>query len=165
MREEGEVPSSTNLHPIPALIRSSTSSLPPLPSLPHRWLKNSPFPNPLLALSHLSCLPAFSCRRPPRSSISAVCVWQTDDQFPLLAVFSWYWNVDEPWTRMAMVGNDMDGIESTIALPMILPPSQISSCWAEFATRTDCMESKTDLLGNLGCRLMAAYLLSNIIDL
>ena len=27
------------------------------------------------------------------------------------------------------------------------------------------MESKTDLLGNLGCRLMAAYLLSNIIDL
>ena len=28
-----------------------------------------------------------------------------------------------------------------------------------------CMESKTDLLGNLGCRLMAAYLLSYIIDL
>ena len=27
------------------------------------------------------------------------------------------------------------------------------------------MESKTDLLGNLGCRLMAAYLLSYIIDL
>ena len=27
------------------------------------------------------------------------------------------------------------------------------------------MESKTDLLGNLGCRLMATYLLSNIIDL
>ena len=28
-----------------------------------------------------------------------------------------------------------------------------------------CMESKTDLLGNLGCQLMAAYLLSYIIDL
>ena len=27
------------------------------------------------------------------------------------------------------------------------------------------MESKTDLLGKLGCRLMAAYLLSNIINL
>ena len=47
-REEGEVPSSTNLHPIPALIRSSTSSFLHHHS-PRRWLKNFLFPNPILA--------------------------------------------------------------------------------------------------------------------
>ena len=100
MRKEGEVPSSTNLHPIPAFIRSSTSSFPHHYS-PRRWLKNFPFPNPILALSRLSYIPPSSCRRPPHSNISAVCLCQADGQFPLLAVFPWNWNVEESWTRMA----------------------------------------------------------------
>ncbi|KIJ92503.1 hypothetical protein K443DRAFT_113500, partial [Laccaria amethystina LaAM-08-1] len=47
-------------------------------TIPSRcWLKNSPFPNPIFALSCLLYIPASSCRRPPGSSICAVCVCQT----------------------------------------------------------------------------------------
>ena len=94
-----ELPST----PIPSLICSSRPqppALPPSPS-PQRWLKNSFFPNPTSALPRLWYIPRFSCRGPPRSSISAVCVSRTDRQFPLLTFFSWDWNVNEPRTRMA----------------------------------------------------------------
>ena len=56
--------------------------------------QDSPFPNSTSALTCLSFTPESSCRRPPRSSISTVCVAQTDGQFPLLAVFSRDWNVN-----------------------------------------------------------------------
>ena len=44
--------------------------------------------------------------------MSVVYVSQTDGQFPLLAVLSRDWNVNDPRTSMALIGNDVDGIES-----------------------------------------------------
>jgi hypothetical protein len=93
--------------------RSTVQNYPPPPSLrsfaphcstsitipPQRWLKNSPFPNPTSLLSRLSYTLESPYRRPPRSSIFKVCISQTDGQFPLSAVFSRDWNVDEPGTR------------------------------------------------------------------
>ena len=92
-----ELPST----PISALIRSSTFSLQLFlhQHSPQPWLKHCPFPNPASVLSRLSYTPESSCRRPPRSSISVVCVSQIDGLFPLLPVFSRDWNVDEPRTR------------------------------------------------------------------
>ena len=89
-REEREVSSRTTLHPHP-----------PAHSHLQRWLKNSPFPNPTSPPSRLSYTPESSCRRPPRSSISAVCVSQTDGQLPLLAVFSWDFGTS---TTLGLVG-------------------------------------------------------------
>jgi len=79
----------------PQCSTSSPSSI----TIPRAMAQNSAFPNPNSALSRLSYTPESSCRRPSRSSISAVCVSQIDGQFHLLAVFSRDWNVDEPRTR------------------------------------------------------------------
>jgi hypothetical protein len=89
-RNEGEVLSRTNLHPHPGAhsLLNLQLFLHHHP-LPRRWLKSSPFPNPILALLRLSYIPASSRRWPLRSSMSAVCVCQTDGQFPLSAVFPW----------------------------------------------------------------------------
>jgi hypothetical protein len=52
-----------------------------------RWFKNSPFPNPTLVLSALSYISESPCICRWRSSISMICISQTDGQFSLLGVF------------------------------------------------------------------------------
>ena len=89
-------PSRTTLHPpsphsfSPQRQTSSSSSL-------KHGSETPTLPNPTWALSRLSYIPESSCRRPQRSSISAVCVSQTDRQYHFLPVFSWDCNIDEPW--------------------------------------------------------------------
>ena len=87
-------PSPRSFAPQRSASSSSSITIPP-----ERWLKNSPFLSPISVLSRISYTPESSRRRPPRSSISAVCASQIDRLFLLLPVFSRGWNVDELRTR------------------------------------------------------------------
>ena len=127
MRTEGTVPSRTTIHP-PSfrLLAPQPAALLPSP-YPQQWLTNFPFPNQTSALPRLSYTPASPCRRPPRSSISTVCVSQADGQFPLLAVFSGIGT----WMSLGLLfENDVDGIESHHRVADDNTPSQISSSWS-----------------------------------
>ena len=99
-----------NYHPPPAShlfapqrSTSSSSSITILPSDGSKTPSSLTQPRSYLG----SRRPESSCRRPPRSSISVVCISQIDSLFPLLLVFSRNWNVDEPrprWLEMTWMG-------------------------------------------------------------
>ena len=99
-----------NYHPPPAphsfVPQRSTSSSSSIAIPPNDGSKSPPFPTqpPSYLASYTR---ESSSRRPPRSSISAVCVSQIDGLFPLLPVFSRDWNVDEPrtgWLEITWMG-------------------------------------------------------------
>ena len=74
---------------------------PPLPPSPSWWLKNSPF------LTYLASRAPRNPHADPRRVLAfpRFCISQTDVQFPLLAVFSWDCNVDQPRTRISFGRN------------------------------------------------------------
>ena len=110
MRAEGEVLSRTTLHPH-SFAHLFLNLHPSLHHQPPSHGSKTPFPNPTSALSRLSYTPGSLYRCPPRPGIPAVCVSQTDGQFPFLAIFSRRWNIDKLHIERLLVGNTRMGME------------------------------------------------------